>query len=72
MYKKNIVIVGNTTSVPYEVDIRIDNVLYIYGADYKIIQKCLFIDKRCRRSGKKALNFIKKTSDYCLKFKEEQ
>ena len=67
----NIVIVGNTTSAPYEIDIKIDNVLYTYGADYAIIQKCLFIDKQCRRSGKRALNFIKKASDYCLKFKEK-
>ena len=63
-----IVVTGRTTSSPYEIDFAIGKTFYIYGADYGLIQKCLFIS---RKSVWKALNYIQKRADYCLKFKVE-
>jgi len=74
MEKKNgreIVLTGHTLSAPYEVDFTIGNIIYIYGACYNKIRKCLFIDRKSKFSGKKALNFIKRIADYCIKKEEE-
>jgi len=64
----SIVIVGHTTSTPREVFFRANGASYTYGASYDICQKCLFIDKKCKRTGKKAMAFIQKRANYCLKY----
>ena len=64
----SIVIVGHTTSTPREIFFRANGASYTYGASYDICQKCLFIDKKCKRTGKKAMAFIQKRANYCLKY----
>ena len=64
----SIVIMGHTTSTPREVFFWANGASYTYGASYDVCQKCLFIDKKCKRTGKKAMAFIKKRANYCLKY----
>jgi len=53
----SIVIVGHTTSTPREVFFRANGASYTYGASYDICQKCLFIDKKCKKNGQKGNGF---------------
>ena len=66
---KEIALTGHTNASPYEVFFRANGVSYTYGASYDVCQKCLWIDEKCGHSGGKALNYIKRRADYCLKFK---
>ena len=65
---KEIALTGNTNCAPYEVFFRANGASYTYGASYDICQKCLFIDKKCKRTGKKAMAYIKRHCDYILKY----
>ena len=65
---KEIALTGHTNASPYEVFFRANGASYTYGASYDVCQKCLFIDKKCKRTGKKAMAFIKKRANYCLKY----
>jgi len=75
MEKKNgreIVLTGHTLSAPYEVSFTTNDSIYVYGANFKIIQACIYIDKKCKNTGKKALAFIKDKAEYCLKYKDSK
>ena len=65
---REIVLNGQTNQAPFELTFLAGNVHYVYGASYGVCQKCLAIDKRCKYSGKKAMNFIKKLADYCIAY----
>ena len=65
---REIVLNGQTNEAPYELTFNCPNATYVYGASYGVCQKCLSIDKRCKYSGKKAMNFIKKLADYCIAY----
>ena len=65
---REIVLNGQTNEAPYELSFLAGNVLYVYGAPYSVCQKCLWLDKKCGRTGRKAMNYIKKRADYCLKY----
>ena len=65
---REIVLNGQTNEAPYELTFNCPNATYVYGASYGVCQKCLSIDKRCKHSGKKAMNFIKKLANYCIAY----
>jgi len=65
---REIVLNGQTNEAPYELSFLAGNVLYVYGAPYSVCQKCLSIDKKCGRTGKRAMNFIKKLANYCIAY----
>jgi len=65
---REIVLNGQTNEAPFELTFQTPNALYVYGASYSVCQKCLWIDKKCGYSGKKAMNFIKKLADYCIAY----
>ena len=69
---REIVLNGQTNQSPYELTFNCPKATYVYGASYSVCQKCLWIDKKCGYSGKKAMNWIKTKADYCLKYEGDK